>query len=1465
MILFSAFRRRFMTWKSSQFKQVMPLSGLKELPVGSILHILDNFQMDGTVSMSPRLNNPFTNMNKYRMYMTNIAFPEESSRDVAPVVTNKMIITSAGVMVKLNQYRMNMAPRVVWCDNIADLPVRPNTMAVVNYNPLFRARVLGMRRKPRFMNMLFAMLLNQIVRAPDRMHFIHIPLESLIFQRSDFIRVFKKYDRVATKYPEISSYLFLAHLYSIMMKRLDMPKRGAEFEETEEDIEEAKAAAEAFVIDPATWDPDITPKDFLTNINDFMMSDPEWATESLKIKDSENPYQVSIFEYLPPKYFEKVNFLLTCGTNYICVNMRDLYDLCMGGNAIVRIINNVNMLTLGGRPVETKETEEPEVTQPEEQEDDKPVTGYNDDVIVISEKVTDVPELNTGLANQPEYKEPMTEEDKLEAAKFDLIELNDIEKIVNKSVKTLPKPLTIAQREHVREIGRAYKTITLGNRTIQEILTDAPKIDLLEMPKFTTDVIDQGLVPKETLISTTKDLDTKYIQSGSMERDIASVLTSFNKLGMFLTDVKQEDQVDELNELVSYTAKYEDLEHKKHTIKFQLPKVDELGRAKINGTLKCMVKQRVANPICKVRPTRVTLNSNYNKLLVERNTNVAHNFMDWFSKALEKAKAAGWSYTLEHKPCRYPIVALPFELTEIGSKYSSMTFGKDGYMYFGIVKRGQHVPEKFRDVIQELENENGCWFGYQGTNYFFITNTGVVSVRSLDKQEEVFYGAFMDFFQWLTGVEMSPMVEYADLTVLSWKIPVIHALCYRYGLSDMLKYTGANYEIYNANERIERLVSDIVIRFSDKKLVIHRTPRNLALLFGGLCIYDFSKISIDDMDEKDVYYELLNQKRISTNLIKGLNALFDLFIDPITKDVLREMKEPTDLRDLLIRAVTMLTTSEHKEEASASNFRFRGVEQLVGIVYNEMARAYATYKNRGRGATNKFSLKEYQIKQRIAKEQLTENVAVINPLQDIKTYSKFSNAGSGGRSGDTFMISDRQFTKDQIGVVSEATTDNGKTGFNASLPANPLIVNGRGMVKDKPVEQLEPENCLSFISLLYPSATNDDSKRANMSHIQATHYVPTKDSDVSRLRSGYEGAVASRTRPPFAYVAEDDGIIEDINPEAEVIKVRYKNGRVITQSFGDEYTNNTGSYIDQKIVINGFKVGDKVKSGDVITYNKEYFQADPYSKQVNWKMGILAKVAIIDNGGTLEDASVISKSLADKMAFEPVHLREIEITTDTHVHSFAAIGTHVVSTDPLMVFDESAIDFGTDSDAELTELLSNLNKASPKAGFTGTIVKIEAFYKAPLSTMHESIQKIIKHAVAKKNARSAFAENTTNASAYQKSQPLYVTDKVGTIDLEPTTVILRFYIRHTKTMDPGDKLFFDNCLKSVVSSVQDEIVTEDGMQIDSLTSNRGILARLINSPFLQGITNNVLHTLEDDILKYWETGERPVKWDKSLG
>ena len=377
---------------------------------------------------------------------------------------------------------------------------------------------------------------------------------------------------------------------------------------------------------------------------------------------------------------------------------------------------------------------------------------------------------------------------------------------------------------------------------------------------------------------------------------------------------------------------------------------------------------------------------------------------------------------------------------------------------------------------------------------------------------------------------------------------------------------------------------------------------------------------------------------------------------------------------------------------------------------------------------------------------------------------------------------------------------------------------------------------------------------ANFASIQASHIVPIVGSETCRLRTGYEGIVASKTRPPFAYVADEDGTVVEVDAVNGIAKIRYNDGREHCLTVGEEYTNNSanGFYVNQKIVLNGFKAGDKFKKGDVISYNKEFFQADPYSKQVNYKMGVPAQIAIVDCGGTLEDASVITDGLAERMVFEPVHVKEIEVTTDTHIHAFAAVGTKIVSTDPLMVFDESAMDFGEDASPELAEIFGEFNKSAPKAEYTGTVVRVEALYKTTLDNMSESVRKVIKNVVDVKDARAAFAAGSDNAEEYTKSKPLYATDKVGITDMTETTVIFRFYIKQIKSMEPGDKLFFDNCLKSVVSNRYDRITTEDGQNVDGLTSGRGILARLICSPFIQGISGRVLHKLEDLVIAEWD-------------
>ena len=116
--------------------------------------------------------------------------------------------------------------------------------------------------------------------------------------------------------------------------------------------------------------------------------------------------------------------------------------------------------------------------------------------------------------------------------------------------------------------------------------------------------------------------------------------------------------------------------------------------------------------------------------------------------------------------------------------------------------------------------------------------------------------------------------------------------------------------------------------------------------------------------------------------------------------------------------------------------------------------------------------------------------------------------------------------------------------------------------------------------------------------IHLSHYVATQENSLPRMRTGYERVVAHRCKLPFAYSAEYDGVIESINEDAHVLVVSYpKQNKKVAVEYGEIYTNNGGGgfYCTQRIVVNDFKVGDKVKQSfhNFNIMRTELFQSGP--------------------------------------------------------------------------------------------------------------------------------------------------------------------------------------------------------------------------------------------------------------------------------
>jgi hypothetical protein len=88
-------------------------------------------------------------------------------------------------------------------------------------------------------------------------------------------------------------------------------------------------------------------------------------------------------------------------------------------------------------------------------------------------------------------------------------------------------------------------------------------------------------------------------------------------------------------------------------------------------------------------------------------------------------------------------------------------------------------------------------------------------------------------------------------------------------------------------------------------------------------------------------------------------------------------------------------------------------------------------------------------------------------------------AGSGGRTSESFVIEDRKFTQDEVGIMAVDTVDNQKVGMNAMLTLNSGIATTEGLFKEKDISKMQASDVYSIHSLLFPFSDHDDPPRLN--------------------------------------------------------------------------------------------------------------------------------------------------------------------------------------------------------------------------------------------------------------------------------------------------------------------------------------------------------------------------------------------------
>lgn len=377
-------------------------------------------------------------------------------------------------------------------------------------------------------------------------------------------------------------------------------------------------------------------------------------------------------------------------------------------------------------------------------------------------------------------------------------------------------------------------------------------------------------------------------------------------------------------------------------------------------------------------------------------------------------------------------------------------------------------------------------------------------------------------------------------------------------------------------------------------------------------------------------------------------------------------------------------------------------------------------------------------------------------------------------------------------------------------------------------------------------------KRLMLSSTIGSHQVPTQDGEVLRVRTGYEKVMPVLADDMYAYTAKEDGVVLDVNTEINMVTIKYKSGKIYTFSFDEIYgvSSDIVTTLKQKLTV---KQGQKFKKNDVLRYNPELFEPDFENPTgVCMKHGITATVALVDSSATFEDSNVISKEFGKRLTIQPVSERTIDIPITSVIQEFKYVGDEVLSSEPLLVFeDEDTADLTSmNIDASSLAYLEKLNRSAPKAKFTGKVVKINCYYHKSLSEMNPSVASVIRKIIKLENKKAEYSKNAESNLDFIPNGILPKNSKYKGINLSEDNVIFQFYIQENIESGIGDKIILDTALKTVTSTVMETPPkgATTGRNIDVMYSAVGVSNRIVTSPFIVGIAETVLEKTEENII-----------------
>lgn len=945
--------------------------------------------------------------------------------------------------------------------------------------------------------------------------------------------------------------------------------------------------------------------------------------------------------------------------------------------------------------------------------------------------------------------------------------------------------------------------------------------------------IDKSPMPEHAKSSTVSNYRADYVH-GMMEQDITRALMGIKSGGYIITEFKAKEVLEATNDYMEYEVTYVAVNGKKSKVVVKVPKFDDHGRFVADGVRYTMDGQRGDLPLRKIKPHIAAITTYPGKIFIQRSEKKKFSYSDWLLKSISSA-------ALDSKDRRV----------------SKVTYGANK------IPKDRHLPRAYTALMENLTSfssgELVFWFDYknrvkqydakrvakaEGKDKYVVVghNTKSNSLLVMDMSDTIHtwdgktYRPLGTLLGSLGGQWGSAPHDVAEMKMGRRNVPVAFPLAYLYGLEGLLKTLKAKYRWRPAGERVQVPADHLLIKFKDGQLLVNVEDPAVGMVMAGFASVPKQTINYTTaaMNRKSTYGAFVRNAGLSAGRTREWDLMNEMFIDPISAEILRGMEEPDKLKPLLIRCVELLTVDWSPDENDTDYQRVRGSERVSGAIYKVLYDAAKQHRYSPAQSTTGLWIGPEDVWQGLISDASVQLVQDSNPLHAIKDSESVTLSGEGGRSARSLTKPSRTFHPNDLGNVSEQTPDSAKVGTRYPMPPGAKLTDMRGRM-GRWEKADGATSILSTTALVLPAIHHDDGKRIMMAGIQRSSWVAAVGQVTPPVRTGYEEVVASRAPQEYATNAPKAGKV--VSADANYLKVEYVDGTKEGFKLGVYHGDMAGMSVPHTVMTDMVK-GSTFKEGDIIAWNRDFFERSFLNgRNVTLKTGVLARIALLEHSNTHEDGSAIHERLSKALGAPVAQKRTLHVKADQNISQLIAVGTQVGYDTILGVISEQVLE-GVMDDKSLNAL-SSVGNSVPKAKFDGVVSNIEVHYMGDPSEMSTSLQTLISYSDKK---RASHRRNTGArvATTGRITRPTFI----GGSKVTEGTVAITIYMDAVIDCQTADKLVVCNQLKSVPGRVMTgNDRTLDGVPLDLLFGGQSVNARIVGSIYKVGALTTALKHL----------------------